>query len=106
MCATAVSDIRIPHFIGGEWVNSKSTEWQELVNPATPAPLGKVPLAGVAEVNAAIEAAAAAFPDWRRTPPEDRIQPLFKLKVLLEEHIDDIARIITQDNGKPLTEAK
>jgi len=54
MCATAVSDIRIPHFIGGEWVNSKSTEWQDLINPATHAPLGKVPLAGVAEVNAAI----------------------------------------------------
>ena len=106
MCATAVSDIRIPHFIGGEWVNSNSTEWQELVNPATHAPLGKVPLAGVAEVNAAIEAAAAAFPDWRRTPPEDRIQPLFKLKMLLEEHLDELSRLITIENGKTFTEAK
>jgi malonate-semialdehyde dehydrogenase (acetylating) / methylmalonate-semialdehyde dehydrogenase len=106
MCATAVSDIRIPHFIGGEWVNSKSTEWQDLVNPATHAPLGKVPLAGVAEVNAAIEAAAAAFPAWRRTPPEDRIQPLFKLKMLLEEHLDELSRLITIENGKTFTEAK
>src|SRR6266436_4256985 len=106
MCATAVSDIRIPHFIGGEWVNSNSTEWQDLVNPATHAPLGKVPLAGVAEVNAAIEAAAAAFPDWRRTPPEDRIQPLFKLKMLLEEHLDELSRLITIENGKTFTEAK
>ena len=106
MCATAVSDIRIPHFIGGEWVNSKSTEWQDLVNPATHAPLGKVPLAGIAEVNAAIEAAAAAFPDWRRTPPEDRIQPLFKLKMLLEEHLDELSRLITIENGKTFTEAK
>src|SRR6201984_2313343 len=105
MCATAVSDIRIPHFIGGEWVNSNSTEWQELINPGTHAPLGKVTLAGVAEVNAGIEAAAAAFPDWRRTPPEDRIQPLFKLKTLLEEHIDDIARMITLENGKTFVEA-
>ena len=56
MCATAVSDVRIPHFIGGEWINSKVTDWQELINPATQAPLGKVPLADVAEVNAAIEA--------------------------------------------------
>src|ERR1700739_798875 len=106
MCATAVSDICIPHFIGGEWVNSSSTEWQELVNPATHEPLGKVPLAGVAEVNAAIEAAAAAFPDWRRTPPEDRIQPLFKLKMLLEEHLDELSRLITTENGKTFTEAK
>src|SRR5690349_9819707 len=106
MCATAVSEVRVPHFIAGEWVNSQSAEWQDLVNPANHAHLGKVPLADAAEVNSAVEAAAAAFPDWRRTPPEDRIQPLFKLKMLLEEHIDDIARILTQENGKTLTEAK
>jgi malonate-semialdehyde dehydrogenase (acetylating)/methylmalonate-semialdehyde dehydrogenase len=57
-------------------------------------------------VNAAVEAAAAAFPEWRRTPPEDRIQPLFKLKVLLEEHIDELSRMITQENGKTFTESK
>jgi len=48
MCATAVSEIRVPHFIAGEWVNSQSTEWQDLFNPATHAPLGKVPLADAA----------------------------------------------------------
>src|ERR1700739_698841 len=106
MCATAVSDIRIPHFIGGEGVTSDSTEGQALVNPATHAPLGKVPLADAAEVNAAVEAAAAAFPEWRRTPPEDRIQPLFKLKMLLEEHLDELSRLITIENGKTFTEAK
>ncbi|HEX4486295.1 MAG TPA: CoA-acylating methylmalonate-semialdehyde dehydrogenase, partial [Terriglobales bacterium] len=63
-------------------------------------------LADAAEVSAAIEVAAAAYPEWRRTPPEDRIQPLFKLKTLLEEHINDLARIITQENGKTLTEAR
>jgi malonate-semialdehyde dehydrogenase (acetylating) / methylmalonate-semialdehyde dehydrogenase len=106
MSATAVSDVRVPHFIAGEWVNSNSTDWQDLVNPATHEPLGRVPLAGVAEVNAAIEAAAAAFPEWRRTPAEDRIQPLFKLKMLLEEHIDELARLITIENGKTFVEAK
>src|SRR5205085_5693615 len=59
-----------------------------------------------ADVNPAVESPATAFPEWRRTPPEDRIQPLFKLKMLLEEHIDDIARIITMENGKTYTEAK
>src|SRR5258707_921066 len=106
MCATAVSDIRVPHFIGGQWTNSTSSNWQEVINPATGASLGKVPLAEAAEVNSAIEAAAAAFPEWRRTPPEDRIQPLFKLKMLLEQHIDELARLITIENGKTLTEAK
>jgi malonate-semialdehyde dehydrogenase (acetylating)/methylmalonate-semialdehyde dehydrogenase len=106
MCATAVSDTRIPHFIGGQWTASKSTQWQDVVNPATGGTLAKVPLAEAAEVNAAVEAAAAAFPAWRRTPAEDRIQPLFKLKVLLEEHIDELSRIITMENGKTFTEAK
>ena len=55
---------------------------------------------------AAIDAAAAAFPEWRRTPAEDRIQPLFKLKHILEEQIDDLARILTTENGKTFTEAK
>jgi malonate-semialdehyde dehydrogenase (acetylating)/methylmalonate-semialdehyde dehydrogenase len=106
MSATAVSDVRIPHFIGGEWVHSKSTTWQELLNPATHAPLGSVPIADAAEVNSAVEAAAAAFPGWRRTPPQDRIQPLFKLKVLLEGHLDELARLITIENGKTFVEAK
>src|SRR6516165_2414540 len=106
MCVTAVSEIRVPHFIAGEWVNSQSTDWQDLVNPANHVPLGKVPLADSFEVNSAVEAAAAAFPEWRRTPPEDRIQPLFKLKMLLEEHLDELARLIIMENGKTLTEAK
>src|SRR5262245_14596855 len=106
MCATAVSEIRVPQFIGGEWVNSKSDAWQDLINPATQAPLGKVPLADAAEVDAAVEAAARTFPEWRRTPPEDRIQPLFRLKQLLEEHSEDLARTITTENGKTVTEAK
>ena len=66
----------------------------------------RVPLAGAEEVNAAVEAACAAFPDWRRTPPEDRIQPLFKLKMLLEENIEDLSRTITRENGKTLSEAR
>jgi malonate-semialdehyde dehydrogenase (acetylating) / methylmalonate-semialdehyde dehydrogenase len=97
---------KLPHFINGQWVESHATEWQEIVNPATTEVLGRVPMASANEVARAIEAAAAAFPDWRRTPAEDRIQPLFKLKMLLEEHLDDIARTITQENGKTFAEAK
>ena len=68
--------------------------------------LASVPLADAAEVNTLWRPPLQRFPEWRRTPPEDRIQPLFKLKMLLEEHIDDIARIITQENGKTFIEAK
>ncbi len=104
LVATSVSKLR--NYIGGQWIESSSTELREVVNPATGAVIATVPLANRAEVDAAVAAAAAAFPAWRRTPPEDRIQPLFKLKMLLEEHIDDIARLITQENGKTLAEAK
>src|SRR5438045_7194419 len=97
---------KVTNFINGQWVPAQSSEWRDVVNPATGEILASVPLAGAADVNAAVEAAAAAFPEWRRTPPEDRIQPLFKLKMLLEDHIDEIARIITQENGKTFTEAK
>ncbi len=97
---------KIPHFINGKWTDSHATEWQDVINPATADVLGRVPLAPAAEVARAVEAAAAAYPEWRRTPPEDRIQPLFKLKTLFEEHIDEVARIITQENGKTFSEAK
>src|ERR1700691_5577334 len=98
--------LRLTHFIDGRWTDSPSTDLRDIVNPATGEVLAQAPLADANEVNQAIESAAAAFPEWRRTPPEDRIQPLFKLKMLLEEHIEDIARIITQENGKTFAEAK
>ena len=98
--------IRLTNFINGRWTDSSASEWRDVVNPATGEMLAQVPLADAPEVNQAVEAAAAAFPEWRRTPPEDRIQPLFRLKMLLEDHIDEIARIITQENGKTFAEAK
>src|SRR5579884_3526482 len=68
--------------------------------------LARTPLSSPADVDAAVQAAAKAFPDWRRTPPGERIQYLFRLKNLLEEHIDELSRIITTENGKTFAEAK
>src|SRR5438552_3046598 len=107
MTTTAAPPItRVPNYVNGEWRESNSADWQNVVNPATGEVLASVPLSSGAEVAQIIEAAAAAFPAWRRTPPEDRIQPLFKLKQLLEDHLDDFGRIITQENGKTFAEAK
>ncbi|HST08901.1 MAG TPA: CoA-acylating methylmalonate-semialdehyde dehydrogenase [Terriglobales bacterium] len=106
MSTAIITEAKVPHYIDGQWVESNAREWSEIINPATGESLGKVPLSDAAEVTKAIDAAAAAYPAWRRTPPEDRIQPLFKLKQLLEEHVDDISRLITQENGKTFTEAK
>src|SRR5438876_490140 len=106
MSVAAPPVTKLTNFINGQWTDSRASEWRDVVNPATGEVLASVPMADAAEVAAAVEAAAAAFPEWRRTPPEDRIQPLFKLKVLLEDHLDDISRLITQENGKTFTEAK
>src|ERR1700724_416687 len=96
---------KVPNFVNGRWTDSNATEWIDVTNPATGEVIAQTPLGTAAEAASAVEAAAAAFPEWRRTPPEDRIQPLFKLKMLLEDHLDDIGRLLTQENGKTLTEA-
>jgi malonate-semialdehyde dehydrogenase (acetylating) / methylmalonate-semialdehyde dehydrogenase len=97
---------RLSNYINGQWQDSTAKEFVDVVNPATGETLAQVPLDGEADVASAIESAAAAFPEWRRTPPEDRIQYLFKLKQLFEEHLEDLARFITMENGKTLTEAR
>ena len=97
---------KVPNYINGQWVESSAREWMDVINPATGEVICQSPLSDTTEVNSAIEAAAAAFPEWRRTPAEDRIQPLFKLKMLLEEHVDELGRIITQENGKTFAEGK
>src|SRR3954469_22580575 len=106
MTVAAANLTKVPNYINGEWVNSKATEWLDVTNPATGEVIAQTPLSSAAEVAVAIEAAAAAFPEWRRTPAEDRIQPLFKLKHILEAEIDDLARILTTENGKTFTESK
>src|SRR5713226_9653389 len=97
---------KVPNFINGVWQDSAASDWQDVTNPATGEVLARVPLCDSAEVKNAVAAAASAYPGWRRTPPEDRIQPLFKLKQLLEDHQDELARIVTMENGKTFAEAK
>jgi malonate-semialdehyde dehydrogenase (acetylating)/methylmalonate-semialdehyde dehydrogenase len=75
-------------------------------NPATGEVIAEAPLSGAADVARAVRAATAALPAWRRTPPGDRIQPLFRLKALLDDHYQDIARLITQECGKTLGESE
>ncbi len=96
----------IPNYIGGEWKKSSARESQQIINPATQESLAELPLSTGDDVASAVDAAAAAFPQWRRTPPEERIQPLFKLKQLLEDNLDELCRIITKENGKTLGESR
>ncbi|MDQ3704834.1 MAG: CoA-acylating methylmalonate-semialdehyde dehydrogenase [Chloroflexota bacterium] len=100
------TSVFLPNYINGRWSSPEAGELRDVTNPSTGELLAQVPLAGQAEVTQAVEAASAAFPKWRRTPPEERIQYLFKLKQLLEENLEDIARLVTMENGKTLDEAR
>ena len=94
------------NYVGGQWQHSQTDNYGEVHNPATAEVLAQVPLSAKEEVARAVEASAKAFPEWRATPVTDRIQPLFKLKSLLEQHLDDLAQTLTQECGKTLGESK
>lgn len=96
----------VRNWIGGHWTASPGTGQIELINPATGEPFGTCPVGSAEDANQAVEAAAAAYPAWRRTPPQERIQYLFKLRALLVANLDDVARTIVQENGKTFAEAK
>lgn len=99
-------DTILYNYIQGEWSTSSSSEHLAVINPATAEAMCNAPASSAGEVDSAARAAAAAFVEWRRTPATERIQYLFKLKYLLEENLDDLARTITLECGKTLAEAK
>ena len=101
-----VQEPKLRNYVNGAWRASTATEFVEVINPATAEVLTSTPLSTRADVDSAVQTAADAFPAWRRTSPGERIQYLFKLKNLLEEHIDELARLITLENGKTFGEAK
>lgn len=95
----------LANYINNTW-EVPGTETLEVVNPATAETLALVPLADCEVVDRAVAAASQALLSWSQTPVTDRIQYLFKLKVLLEEEFDAIARIITEECGKTLNESR
>jgi malonate-semialdehyde dehydrogenase (acetylating)/methylmalonate-semialdehyde dehydrogenase len=96
----------LPNIIRGTRRAPPDGESLEVRNPATDEVLARVRLSDSGEVDAAVAAARAAFDGWSRVPAADRIQPLFRLKVLLEEELEPLARSITLENGKTLGEAR
>ncbi len=97
---------KLLNFVNGEWRASSAGRYLDVINPATAEVLAQVPLSPADEVDEAARLAAAAFPAWRRTPAPARIQHLFRLKALMEEHFEDLSRSITLENGKTLDDAR
>jgi malonate-semialdehyde dehydrogenase (acetylating)/methylmalonate-semialdehyde dehydrogenase len=107
MSSTAITPaVEIQNYVNGAWQKSSTTEFLNVTNPASGELIARTPISTKADVDAVVQAAAAAFPAWRRTPAGERIQYLFKLKFLLEDHIDELAKLITLENGKTFGEAK
>jgi malonate-semialdehyde dehydrogenase (acetylating)/methylmalonate-semialdehyde dehydrogenase len=97
----------LKNYIKGRWIESKEKETADVVNPANQEVLAKVPYgAGTAsDTEDAVSAASQALEVWRNTPVMQRVQPLYKLKHLLEEHTEEIARLITLECGKSYAES-
>ena len=96
---------RLRNFVNGKWRESEAAEAAEVTNPATAEVMALTPLSTAAEVDEAARLALDAFGAWRRTPAPARIQHLFALKALLEEHFEDLARTIVMENGKTFEDA-
>ena len=94
------------NYVDGEWCRVDASEHATVTNPATAEVLGRVPLSPASEVDRAVRAAGRAFDEWRRVPVTDRVQFLFRLKRLLEEDLDDLARTISLECGKTLAESR
>ena len=110
MTATAPADLRLVHarnYIGGRFVDPEPTAPADDVrNPTTGGVIGRVPLSGAAELDAAVVAAAAAFPAWASTPLKERVQVFFRYRRLLEENLRELAALITDEHGKVAAEAE
>src|SRR2546422_8948366 len=96
----------LDNFIGGRWVKARTTESFAVHNPAVGEVIGRTPLSTAADVDAAVEAATKAFPGWRETPVNARAQVLYTFKARLEQHFDELARIVTTEHGKTINEAR
>jgi len=104
--SSASSPPRVKLLIDGEWLDSTSTQWRDVVNPATQEVLAQVPFATVDEVNRAVATAKRAFKTWRKTPIGARARIFLKYQQLIREHMKELAAILTAEQGKTLPDAE
>jgi malonate-semialdehyde dehydrogenase (acetylating) / methylmalonate-semialdehyde dehydrogenase len=106
MSERATDTRTLRNFIGGGWVEAAGSEALDDVNPATGEVEALVPLSGEADVDAAVRAAREAFPAWRATPPQKRARAVMALREVLWANHEEIARLVTEDMGKTLDDAR
>lgn len=104
-----MTDNRVPTvklLINGEFVESKTNEWRDIINPATQEVLARVPFATADEVNAAVASAQDAFKTWRKTPIGVRARIFLKYQQLIRENMQELAALLTAEQGKTLADAE
>lgn len=106
MHRVAASAATVKLLIDGEFVESGSAQWRDVVNPATQDVLARVPFATAGEVDAAVASAKEAFKRWRRTPIGTRARIFLKYQQLIREHMGELATILTAEQGKTLPDAE
>ena len=97
---------KLKNYINGEWVEADADKYENVVNPATNEVIAQVPMTSKKQINEAIKAANDAWWGWRETPPVTRARVLFKMKEILEQNYETIARIMVQEQGKTIDEAR
>ena len=97
---------KLQYCVNGEWLTSKTETYMDCYNPSTGEVIAQAPQCTAEEVESAVTAAKAAYPGWSNTPVVRRVQVLYKLKTLLEEHLDELTELLAREMGKAWEEAK
>ncbi len=96
----------LQNFIRGRWQPASSVDALDVHNPARGTVIARTPLSTRADVQTAVDAATMAFPGWSETPPVARARAMFTFRALLEQHAEELARLVTTEHGKTLDEAR
>ncbi len=99
------NELQLSNYIGGKWVQSLTEHYEIVPNPATGETLAQVPISTCEDLGLAVQAAKEAYTEWSRVPVPKRARILFKYQQLLVEHWEELARLITTENGKSYSEA-
>jgi malonate-semialdehyde dehydrogenase (acetylating)/methylmalonate-semialdehyde dehydrogenase len=97
---------KLKYGVGGQWKESKTKKYMPCCDPSTGAVIALAPCCTAEEVEEAVVAAQRAFPAWRDTPVSQRVQVLFRMKSLLDAHLDELTLLLARENGKKWDEAK
>src|SRR5438045_3468589 len=96
----------VRNYIGGAFVDGNGNQYLDVTNPSDGSVISRVPLSPASEVDRAVQAAKKALPGWAGMPIKERVQVFFRYKTLLEKHIDELAALVTEENGKVDSEAR